>query len=115
MKFKTFKVADVSIRHIKKSDHDILVAHSNCDDGKPGKYPLTVLQYGYGFQVGAWLWNKNVGATQAERVQTARALLAAGHSDAFIVILRMAGMQGSKWLCLDCDGEEYNDLPSYGW
>ena len=29
--------------------------------------------------------------------------------------MNFARLQGCEWLCLDCDGNEIDDLPSYDW
>lgn len=40
---------------------------------------------------------------------------AEGFSDAFINLLKLAKKSGCKFLQLDCDGVEYDDLPKFEW
>jgi hypothetical protein len=116
MKLNSFSVSNVSTVHISKTDNEVLEKYSKFSaTGEPNHYPITVLRYFHGFMVEAFIWNKDVGMTREDIEENERAILAAGHSEAFVNLLGITGRQGHKWLCLDADGDKYEDLPKFKW
>ena len=54
-------------------------------------------------------------SVQEEQSFTQASLKTAGFSDALYNLLSLARKAGCKFLQLDCDGVEYDDLPIFNW
>jgi hypothetical protein len=104
------KVLEACTSHITEEDDKLLKCEGQNDlavyDIKGGK-----VQYGYliytGLDEGS-IREENQSFTQAS-------LKAAGFSDALFNLLSLAKKSGCKFLQLDCDGVEYDDLPTFNW
>lgn len=104
------KVLEASTGHITKEDDKLLRRDGQDDlavyDVKGGK-----IRYGYLIYTGL-----DEGSIREEDSSFTKASLkAAGFSDALFNLLSLAKKAGCKFLQLDCDGVEYDDLPTFNW
>lgn len=93
-----FSCFEVSTAHITENDDNIM----NRDDCPVSAYKY---EYGYFVYTGAGSYTE----------EDFRAFAKAGLSEAFIALVRLALKNGCKFLCLDCDGFVYDDLPKFDW
>ena len=94
-KFKEFRVADISTRHVTEQDRQLLL-NPEC--------PRL-----YGVQkdgCGAMIYT-TPGKDNLEYLKEC------GFSDAFVDIYRDADEQGIAYILFDCDGHVSPDLPTY--
>jgi hypothetical protein len=105
------KVLEASTGHITEEDDKLLRREDLADlavyDVKVGK-----VKFGYLIYTGL-----DDGTSIQEELQsfTKASLKAAGFSDALFNLLSLAKKAGCKFLQLDCDGVEYDDLPTFDW
>lgn len=114
----TFPVSDASTCHITAKDNEILKSFSNIDHEDGGTreiHPQVVLRYYYGFIVSVWHWQSGIGMEADELDSIEKKLLSLGHSEAYINLCRVSGLNGCKFLNLDCDGTVYDFFPEYSW
>jgi hypothetical protein len=104
MKLVTRQIADVSLYHITEEDNDLL--KNAWSSGM-----LCVYSFDYGFLIPLGPWMPTGSGCEALE----RHMRAIGYSAELIHICRIAGAQGCTMLCLDIDGEEYDDLPMFEW
>jgi hypothetical protein len=90
-----------STAHITKEDSDKI--------SKAIKDPRTPL-VGYQYLEGCFIYVASVWVKKE-----CEALKAYGFSDAFINLIKVAAGLGCKYLQLDCDEIEYEDLPTFEW
>jgi hypothetical protein len=88
-------VLNASTAHITKKDDDLLKREDN---------PLSPYRYEFGYFI-------HVGEDLGER----KAALEYGHSETLLDLVDEARDRGCHYLQLDCDGEEYPELPTYEW
>jgi hypothetical protein len=105
------KVLEASTSHITKEDDKLLrredLSALAVYDVKGGK-----TRYGYLIYTGL----DDGTSIQEELLSfTLTSLKAAGFSDALFNLLSLARKAGCKFLQLDCDGVEYDDLPTFDW
>ena len=104
MKLVTRQIADVCLYHIPVKDNDLL------QNSEPaGWFYAYSFEYGFLIPLGPWMPTGS-GCEDVER-----SMRGAGYSDELIRICRIAGAQHCAMLCLDIDGEEYDDLPMFDW
>jgi hypothetical protein len=104
------KVLEACTSHITQEDNKLLGQEDLADlvvyNIKGGK-----TQYGYLIYTGL----EEGTSVQEEQSFTQASLKAAGFSDALYNLLSLARKNGCKFLQLDCDGVEYDDLPTFNW
>jgi len=104
------KVLEACTSHITEQDNRLLKREDLADlavyDIKGGKVQFGFLIY-TGLEEGT--------SVQEEQSFTQESLKAAGFSDALYNLLSLARKAGCKFLQLDCDGVEYDDLPTFDW
>lgn len=94
---------DCSTAHITKSDNTLLL--EAMDDPQA---PVIVYKYAEGYFIYVPTeTDAFIGGTEKEK--------AYGFSDAFINLLKVAASLGCKYLQLDADAMEYEDLPTFDW
>ena len=92
-------VFEASTAHITSKDDGLLK-----EDGNRGGLVV------YRYEFGCFVFVDGVPGARERK-----ALLSCGFSEAFCGLLEVAGMNGCKFLQLDCDGEVYSDLPVFDW
>jgi hypothetical protein len=105
------KVLEASTSHITAQDDRLLKQEDMSAlavyDVKGGETQFGYLIY-TGLEDGTSIQEELLSFTQAS-------LKAAGFSDALYNLLSLAKRNGCKFLQLDCDGVEYDDLPKFDW
>jgi len=101
------KCFEASTVHITKKDNDLLqredLSAFAIYDVKGGKVQFGYLVYtGLDDDLESWLGTKKIAED-------------AGFSAAFMGLVELARNSGCKFLQLDCDGIEYDDLPKFNW
>lgn len=104
-KLKCFKVADVSTLHISGEDAVILKKHAGAGHEE---HPQVILEYEYGFMVSTWHSEEDLPNFKDK-------LTKLGHTPEYVSLVLRCNIGGYKWLNLDCDGEDYDDLPVFEW
>lgn len=104
------KVFEASSCHITKKDDQLLKRH---DTGTVSAYEMRGSGILYGFLIYTSL-EENSSIVESG-IPDEAAIKAEGFSDAFINLLKLAKKNGCKFLQLDCDGVEYEDLPKFEW
>lgn len=96
-----FKCVTISTRHITLVDHDILESDSY------DQISVGVSSHPYGW----WIWTgPDVGWNRHNKD-----LAEAGFSEAFIALVKMAWDQKARYINLDRDGPEMDDLEKFDW
>lgn len=104
------KVFEASTSHITQKDDQLLKRENLCT---VSAYEIKGGGILYGFLVYTSL-EENSSIVESG-IPDEAALKAEGFSDAFINLLKLAKKNGCKFLQLDCDGVEYEDLPKFNW
>jgi hypothetical protein len=86
---------NASTTHITKNDDILLKKEDN---------PLSPYQYEFGYIIHV-----------DKQLDISKAALEYGHSESLINLVNEARNRGCHFLQLDCDGEEYPELPNYEW
>lgn len=103
------KVLDIGIAHITATDNKLLREHIG--DGED--FPVTILDYRYGFLVSAW---HHCNAMESEEVEEFKKnFLEVGFSKDLLALLKLACEAGCLWLQLDQDGDVVEGLPVFQW
>jgi len=92
------KAFEASTCHITKHDTELL-----------GRDDCAICAYS--FEYGWFIFTGSGGYDQEEY----NGILAYGFSEALVNLLKTAAKHDCKFLCLDCDGFTYDDLPQYKW
>jgi len=100
---EVFKVFDASTGHITKKDDELLKAQV-----KDSFHPLIIYPYDCGCFVYVLYGPKDL----QEHMDSMKEY---GFSHDFITLFAIAAFSGSKFLCLDCDGPTYSDIPFFKW
>jgi len=93
-----FKCLDVSTAHITEKDNELL---------RKEDLALSVYDYEYGY----FLYSGDGATSEADFAR----MEDAGFSKELLNLVRIAHEKGCKFLCLDCDGPVYNDIPQFDW
>lgn len=105
------KVFEACTSHITKEDDKLLrkedLAEISVYQVKGGK-----TLFGYLIYTGL---EDNTSINEQINKPTQKALLKAGFSENFVSLLNKAKKNGCKFLQLDCDGIEYEDLQTFDW
>lgn len=105
------KVFEASTCHITEEDDKLLRQDGQSElsvyDIKGGE-----VQYGYLIYTGL---DNGTSVDEQNPSFTKDSLKTAGFSDALVNLLSLAKKSGCKFLQLDCDGVEYEDLPKFNW
>jgi hypothetical protein len=95
---QTYKTMDCSTCHVTKEECNDLLERDEC--------PIAAYPFEYGHFVYVSLSDIDGYCKEA---------LEFGFSESFVNLIRLAHKQGCKYLCLDCDGFVYEDLPKFSW
>jgi hypothetical protein len=95
-----FKVLDISTVHMAWNDNKLLENNSL-------ESPVSF----YSFEYGYFVYVGMEKLTENDR----NAYRAFGLSEAFIHVLEVGRAKGCKFVCFDCDGMVYDDLPKFDW
>lgn len=103
------KVLDIGIGHVRATDNALLREHVGDDED----FPVTILEYHYGFLISAW--HHSDGCDPFEVSEFEKNFLEVGFSKDLLALLKLAGEAGCLWLQLDQDGETVDGLPVFTW
>jgi hypothetical protein len=104
------KVFEASSCHITKNDDKLLKREDLCS---LSVYRVKGGDILYGFLIYTGL-EDNTSVDEMKSFSDT-AIKTEGYSDALLNLLMMAKRNGCKFLQLDCDGVEYEDLPKFDW
>jgi hypothetical protein len=104
------KAFEASSSHITPKDDKLLKQKDLCS---LATYEVRGGGILYGFLIYTGL--KDNTSIHEMRSFSDKAIKAEGYSKAFINLLKIARKNGCKFLQLDCDGVEYDDLPTFDW
>lgn len=101
VKLEVVEVADVSTSHITEQDDHLLSesCYTDC--------PLVVYKYEYGYFILCGEEDEIDDLCEAAKIH--------GFSDSLVNIVKLACMQNAKYVQLDGEGREYNELEVYDW
>jgi hypothetical protein len=109
------KVFEASSSHITGADDKLLKRN---DLASLAVYSIKGGGITYGFLIYTGLDDDStLSETEAQigREDFYKSIRTEGYSDAMINLIMMAKRNGCKFLQLDCDGTEYDDLPTFDW
>jgi hypothetical protein len=104
------KVFEASSCHITQQDDKLL---KRDDLSALAVYDIKAGKVRYGYLIYTGLEDNN--AVEELKDFTKEAIAKDGYSTALINLLELAKKNGCKFLQLDCDGVEYEDLPRFNW
>jgi len=107
MEREIFKTLVASTAHITLEDNNLL--EDNIENNLMSADPVSVHNTGYGFAV---FVNPD---TKEPRLEDEIKEAGFGYSDAFKKLIGMARDAGCRYLLLDRDGPEYEDLEKFDW
>ena len=104
------KIFEANSCHITKKDDELLKNHDLCS--------LAIYEVkGGGILYGFLIYTGLEDNTSVDEMKSFSdtAIKAEGYSDALVNLLKIAKENGCKFLQLDCDGVEYENLPKFDW
>lgn len=103
------KMLDISTVHITKSDADLLEADA------AGIIAYDKSSYKDGELDDRYGWFIHVPDQTIDVEDCQYSCREAGMSEAFVNLVGYAHKQGCYWICLDRDGDDIDDLPTFEW
>ena len=101
------KAFEASSCHITKEDNSLLRQEDHCS---LCVYEVRGSGILYGYLICTGFEDSSINPDEFYK-----AVKDEGYSDAMINLLKLAKDKGCKFLQLDCDGMQYDDLPSFDW
>ena len=108
IKLQKYTNVNISTSHITLRDSELLT--DIVDEVDPG-FPLIVNNTPYGWLVYCYI----LAEEGTDKKKFRKDLVEMGFSNEFVSLLELSAEQGAKWVDIDQDGTEYDDLPSFDW